>query len=100
MAVSQGWSDVDGGWFDWKGKILRSIAIACRNRDLPYRKAFTTLNEPAVTRYHNTDTPSIYRSCPFSRRRRSRHTSRSDFPIQTKAKQLFKEEFRPERYQT
>jgi hypothetical protein len=26
MAVSQGWSDWDGGWFDAKGKILQIIA--------------------------------------------------------------------------
>src|ERR1700684_3197353 len=100
MAVSQGWSDVDGGWFDWKGKILRSIAIACRNRDLPHRKAFTTINAPVVTRYHTTPTPFRMWPFPFPRRRRWRHTARSDFLIQTKAKQLFKDEFRPERYQT
>jgi hypothetical protein len=28
MAVSQGWSDWVGGWFDWKGKILQIIASA------------------------------------------------------------------------
>jgi hypothetical protein len=28
MAVSQGWSDWDHGWFDQKGKILETIAIA------------------------------------------------------------------------
>jgi hypothetical protein len=31
MAVSQGWSDWVGGWFDGKGKILQIIATA-----LPY----------------------------------------------------------------
>jgi len=25
MAVSQGWSDLIGGWFDGKGKILQFI---------------------------------------------------------------------------
>jgi hypothetical protein len=30
MAVSQGWSDWVGGWFDEKGKILQIIAIAGR----------------------------------------------------------------------
>jgi hypothetical protein len=28
MAVSQGWSDWVGGWFDGKGKILQIIATA------------------------------------------------------------------------
>jgi hypothetical protein len=28
MAVSQGWSDGVGWWFDWKGKILQIIASA------------------------------------------------------------------------
>jgi hypothetical protein len=28
MAVSQGWSDWGGGWFDPKGKIFQIIAIA------------------------------------------------------------------------
>jgi hypothetical protein len=28
MAVSQGWSDWVGGWFDQKGKILEIIASA------------------------------------------------------------------------
>jgi hypothetical protein len=28
MAVSQGWSDWVGGWFDEKGKILQIIATA------------------------------------------------------------------------
>jgi hypothetical protein len=28
MAVSQGWSDWIGGWFDWQGKILQIIGIA------------------------------------------------------------------------
>jgi hypothetical protein len=27
MAVSQGWSDWAGAWFDGKGKILQIIAI-------------------------------------------------------------------------
>jgi len=31
MAVSQGWSDWVGGWFDGKGKILQIIASAMPN---------------------------------------------------------------------
>jgi len=31
MAVSQGWSDWVGRWFDGKGKILQIIATGCRN---------------------------------------------------------------------
>jgi hypothetical protein len=30
MAVSQGWSDWVGGWFDGKGKILHIIEIVRR----------------------------------------------------------------------
>jgi hypothetical protein len=30
MAVSQGWSDWVGGWFDGKGKILQIIEIVRR----------------------------------------------------------------------
>jgi hypothetical protein len=29
MAVSQGWSGWDAGWFEEKGKILQIIATAC-----------------------------------------------------------------------
>jgi len=31
MAVSQGWSDWAGGWFDGKGKILEIIVIGRRH---------------------------------------------------------------------
>lgn len=82
MALSQGWSEWDGAWFDQKGKILDVIATAVSNRAVARRRLSDGLyillgiiipNAPAGMHLTTVEEKSLQQGCAV---RASRYAER------------------------
>ena len=98
MAVSQGWSDVEGGWFDWKGKNSSNYSSSLLETVIYRTERLNISLAHCTIRYHNTLSPP--RPCqpptlPGGYCYHIRHprnlstfeSRRADFLVQTRDKQ-------------